>query len=202
MQTTWVIASLLNAGLLFVAAPADADGFIVPSVGVNFGGDSGATLIDATQNSTQNSSRVSYGVAAGMMTNGIFGFEEDFAWAPNFFGDGGGINETRVMTLMTNVLIGIPVGGQQGPGIRPYAAAGLGLIHRRVDSSVSLTDFSANDFGYDLGAGVMGYFANHVGMRAGVQYFRNFEHTGSNVIGLDAGQFNFFRGSVGVLFRF
>jgi hypothetical protein len=72
----------------------------------------------------------------------------------------------------------------------------------RVDSSLSLTDFSANDFGYDVGAGVMGYFANHVGVRAGVQYFRNFERTGENVIGLDAGQFNFFRGSIGVLFRF
>jgi hypothetical protein len=71
-----------------------------------------------------------------------------------------------------------------------------------VDSSVPATDFSANDFGYDVGGGLMGYFADHVGMRAGVQYFRNFERTGSNVIGLDAGQFNFFRGSIGVLFRF
>ena len=202
MKPGCVMAGAFITALLLVAAPAHADSFIVPSIGVNFGGDAGATLIDAAQNSTHDSSRVAYGVAAGMMTNGIFGFEEDFAWAPNFFGDGGGVDETRVVTLMTNLLIGVPVGGQRGPGIRPYASAGLGLIHRRVDSSLSLTDFSANDFGYDVGAGVMGYYANHVGVRAGVQYFRNFERTGENVIGLDAGQFNFFRGSIGVLFRF
>ncbi|MEP7308088.1 MAG: hypothetical protein ABJA98_21510 [Acidobacteriota bacterium] len=58
------------------------------------------------------------------------------------------------------------------------------------------------NFGYDVGAGVMGYFANHVGLRAGVQYFRNFERTGGNLLGLDAGEFNFYRGCVGVLFRF
>ena len=122
--------------------------------------------------------------------------------APNFFGNGGSIDSNRVLTLMTNVLIGIPVGGQHGPGIRPFASIGLGLINRNVESFAPAANFSANNLGYDVGAGVMGYFANHVGLRAGVQYFRNFEPTGGNLLGLDAGEFNFFRGSVGVLFRF
>jgi len=197
MKPVTVIASSLFT-LLLAISPAYADGFVVPNIGVNFGGDASATLIDATQDS----SKVSYGVVAGFMSDGIFGVEEDFAYAPNFFGKGGSINSDRTLTLMTNLLIGIPIGGQHGAGVRPYASVGLGLINRNVDSFVPSTNFSANNLGYDLGAGVMGYFANHVGIRAGVQYFRNFERTGANIIGLDAGEFNFFRGSVGVLFRF
>lgn len=136
------------------------------------------------------------------MFNGVIGVEEDFAYAPNFFGNGGGINSSRALTLMTNVIVGIPVGGQTGGGIRPYASAGLGLINRNVDTSLGLASFSSNDFGYDLGAGVMGYFGDHIGMRAGAQYFRNFDCTSSNVIGLEGGNFNFFRAAFGVLVRF
>jgi hypothetical protein len=186
------------AALLLAAPSAYADGYIAPSIGVNFGGDAGSTLLDAAENS----SKLTYGVAAGWMFKGIFGLEEDFSYGPSFFGHGGDVNDTRVITVMTNLIIGIPVGGQHGLGIRPYGTIGLGLINRDVEGSAVSPAFSANDFGYDLGAGVMGYFADHIGVRGGVQYFRNFEHTGSNVIGLDAGQFNFFRGTFGVLFRF
>ena len=49
---------------------------------------------------------------------------------------------------------------------------------------------------------VMGYFGDHIGMRVGAQYFRNFDRTSSNVIGLEAGNFNFFRAAFGVLVRF
>jgi opacity protein-like surface antigen len=195
------IASVLSSfvlGLLLLTPPVYADGFVAPTIGVNFGGDAGATLIDATQDN----SKASYGVVGGFMTDGVFGMEEDFAYGPSFFGKGGPINSSRVATLMTNLLIGIPVGGQHGPGIRPFASIGVGLINRNVDSTVPSASFSSNDFGYDVGAGVMGYFADHIGLRAGVQYFRNFQRTGSNIIGLDAGEFNFFRGSFGVLFRF
>ena len=193
---TAIAASILT--LLLATSPVYADGFVAPNVGLAFGGDAGATLLDATQDS----SKVSFGVAGGFMSDGIFGVEEDFSYAPNFFGKGGSIDSDRTLTLMTNLLIGIPIGGQHGPGVRPYVSVGLGLINRNVDSFVPSSNFSANNLGYDIGAGVMGYFANHVGIRAGVQYFRNFERTGANVIGLDAGEFNFYRGSVGVLFRF
>jgi hypothetical protein len=198
MKPLFAVAILSVLGLLLGSAPVKADGFITPSIGANFGGDAGTTLIDAAQDS----SKVSYGVAAGWMLNGIFGVEEDFAYAPNFYGHGGGINSSHVLTLMSNALIGVPVGGQHGPGFRPYGSIGLGLINQDVQTPLTLTTFSSNNFGFDAGAGAMGYFSDHFGIRGGVQYFRNFERTNTNAVGLEEGHFSFYRGSVGVVFRF
>jgi len=198
MKSVSVVALVSVLGLLCTAAPVRADGFVVPALGVNFGGDARKTLVGAAQDG----SNLSFDVAVGAMTAGIFGVEEDFSYAPNFYGQGGSVNSTRVVTLMTNLIIGIPIGGQKGPGFRPYATAGVGLLNRNVDAPLALSTFSANDFGYDVGVGAMGYFSNHIGMRAGVQYFRSFQRTDDNAIGLGSGHFNFFRGTIGVLFRF
>ena len=198
MRPALGFAVLLTAGLLAAPTLAHADGFISPNVGVNFGGQAGGTLV----NSVNNSNKISWGVAAGWMGAGVFGVEEDFAHSPSFFGSGGNIDSSRVVTLMTNAIIGVPVGGQHGGGIRPYAAIGVGWINQNISTLNGVGNFSENDFGWDIGAGVMGYFADHIGLRADYRYFRNFQETGTNVIGLQVGHFNFNRVSVGVLFRF
>ena len=198
MRPALGFAVLLAAGLLAAPTPARADGFISPTIGVDFGGQTGATLV----NSVNNGNRINWGVAAGWMGAGIIGVEEDFMHAPNFFGSGGNIDSSRVVTLMTNVIVGIPVGGQSGGGIRPYGAIGVGWINQNVSTVNGVGNFSENDFGWDLGAGVMGYFSDHLGLRVDYRYFRNFQQTGSNVIGISSGNFNFHRASVGVLFRF
>ncbi len=198
MKAVYGIAALLTAGLLFTAAPARADGFVSPTIGVDFGGSAGGTL----QGASNNSNKINVGAAAGWMGAGIAGVEEDFSFAPNFFGSGGTVDKTRVTTLMTNLILGVPVGGQHGPGIRPFASAGVGLINRNISFVNGLNNFSNNDFGFDLGAGVMGYFSNNIGIRADYRYFRNFQTTDSNTIGLESGHFSFSRASLGVLFRF
>jgi len=185
-------------GFLLATASAYADGYVAPSIGVNFGGDAGRTLIG----NVDDSSKISYGVAAGYMGKGIFGVEEDFSYSPNFYGKGGNIVATRVFTLMTNVILGIPIGGQTGGGIRPYVSGGLGLINRNVETGLSLPSFSSNQVAYDVGAGLMGYFSDHFGMRGDVRYFRNLESTDNNTLGVSLGHFSFARASVGVLFRF
>ena len=199
MKRVYALAALCTCSLVLSAVPAHADGFISPSIGVDFGGNAGSTLRGAANNSN----KLNVGVAAGWMGAGVFGVEEDFAWAPNFFGSGGAtIDNTRVITLMTNVIAGVPVGGQHGGGVRPYVSAGVGLINQHVSSVSSTGGFSENDFGFDLGAGVMGYFADHVGVRGDVRYFRSFQNTETNVVGLEVGHFAFYRASIGVLFRF
>ena len=54
-----------------------------------------------------------------------------------------------------------------------------------------------NDFGFDLGGGVMGFFNQNVGIRGDVRYFRSFSGD-DNVTGLGVSDFNFWRGSVGL----
>jgi hypothetical protein len=59
-----------------------------------------------------------------------------------------------------------------------------------------------NDFGFDVGGGVMGFFNTNVGIRGDVRYFRSFSGSSDNVTGLGLSEFSFWRGSVGVSFKF
>jgi len=199
MKRVYAVAVVCAFGILLSATSARADGFVSPSVGVDFGGNAGSTLRGAVNNSQ----KVNVGAAVGWMSAGVFGVEEDFSWAPNFFGSGGTtIDKTRVVTLMTNAIAGIPVGGQSGGGVRPYVSVGVGLINQHVSTLTGVGDVSENDFGFDAGAGVMVYFADHIGLRGDVRYFRSFQNTETNVVGLEVGHFAFYRASIGVLFRF
>ena len=63
----------------------------------------------------------------------------------------------NVLTAMGNVIIGIPIGGTKGAGVRPYVTGGLGLIRTSYGDLLNFDAVSNNDFGYNLGAGVMGY---------------------------------------------
>jgi opacity protein-like surface antigen len=184
------------------AAPASADGFVSPTVGVNFGGSAGGNLRTATNNAASDGSKINWGVAAGWMSAGAVGVEEDFQWSPDFFGHGGTVDNSRVITAMTNLIVGAPIGGQHGPGIRPFASLGVGWINQNITAFTGVGNFTENDFGWDLGAGVMGYFSNNIGLRFDYRYFRNFQETNSNTIGLEVGHFAFNRASLGVVFRF
>src|SRR5215472_2877000 len=202
MRPVYGFAILLVTGVLAAPLPARADGFISPTVGVNFGGQAGTTLRSAITGLPDSGDKVSWGVAAGWMGAGVIGVEEDFAYSPTFFGSGGNIDTSRVITLMTNGIVGIPIGGQSGGGIRPYGAIGVGWINQNITTLSGVGNFSENDFGWDIGAGVMGYFADHIGLRVDYRYLRNFQSTNTNAVGLANGHFNFNRASLGVLFRF
>jgi opacity protein-like surface antigen len=104
---------------------------------------------------------------------------------------------------MPAVIVGVPIGGQQGLGIRPYATAGVGMVRRTLNFS-GFDVFDGSDLAYTLGGGVMGYFSDHVGLRADYRYLRNFEVDDVSLTDVDfsRGSFDFSRASVGVLFRF
>ena len=127
MKPLYGFAVLLATGLLLSATPAHADGFISPSVGVNFGGSAGGTLRSSTTTAANQGSKINWGVAAGWMGKGVIGVEEDFQWSPDFFGHGGSVDSSRVVTVMTNLIVGAPIGGQRGPGIRPFASVVLNV---------------------------------------------------------------------------
>jgi opacity protein-like surface antigen len=186
-RKTLRLAGLVAVAFLAWAPSARAEGFVVPWAGVHFGdGD-----IDG---------RSSFGASAGYMGAGIIGGEFDFGYSPNFF-DLDDI-DNHAMTVMGNVIVGIPIGGTSGAGIRPYVTGGLGLIRTKVDTL--LENDASNEFGFNLGAGVMGYFSDHVGLRGDVRYFRNI--TGGDADDLfdsdfDLGDFDFWRASIGLVIR-
>jgi hypothetical protein len=179
------------------AAPARADVLFIPFFGVNFGGDAGKDFSESFD-----SSQFSWGASIAAMGAGVFGVEGDFGYSPDFYGktDAGG---SSVMTVMGNLVLGIPFGGQSGFGVRPYGVVGMGLMRSQAEFG-GLADGDDNKFAWNFGGGIMMFFGNSVGIRGDVRYFRTFEAL--DILGIDIanppGKLDFTRGSFGVVFRF
>jgi opacity protein-like surface antigen len=187
------IGLFVYVGVL-IAAPALADGFVTPSIGANFGGDAGSCA-----NATGCSSKhMTYGVAAGFMGGGILGIEEEVQYAPNFFGSVPTFGNNSVLTAMTNIIVGAPLGP-----IRPYVSGGIGVIRLNANLAPGgILTVNNTSLGYDLGGGVMGFFTPHVGLQADYHYIRNTKNVTLGEFSITNTQLNFSRGTVGVVFRF
>jgi hypothetical protein len=186
-------ATLLIGAIALVLAPAQAraDGFVTPWVGSAFG-------------SNIDNGQTTFGVSAGGMGAGIVGGEVDLGWSPSFFGTKSDFGNNTVMNLMGNVIVGVPIGGQHGAGVRPYVVGGLGLIRTQIDGgTIANVSSSNNMFGWDAGGGVMGYFSDHVGLRGDLRYLRATSDlkTGVTTLDLSGNSLHFWRATVGVVFR-
>ena len=186
---TLLVASAAVAAI-WAPAPARADGYVSPWAAVQFGSD-----ID--------NGRAGLGVTAGAMGAGIVGGEVDFGYSPSFFGTSSDFGNNSVIDVMGNLIVGIPVGGTHGAGFRPYVTAGLGLIRTQVDGGILFpVSSSSNDFGWNAGLGVMGFFNDHFGLRGDLRYMRTLENNSSSTnIDFDPGGFHFWRASAGVVIR-
>ena len=192
--TVWKAFTVsLIALTLWLGAGGDAraEGFISPFVGYDFGGDASCPAVINCEDK-----RLNAGVTLGAMGS-VFGFEEEFAYAKDFFGTAPGL-KSSVLTVMSNVML-IP---NIGP-VRPYAVAGLGLVKTHVElspSSVLTTD--NNNFGWDIGGGVMILFGKHIGVRGDLRYFHSFQD--ATIVGFDFGgeKLDFGRASAAVVFKF
>lgn len=190
-----VVGAVLAAAIFALPGSARADWLLSPFVGVSFGGDAPGQ-------------EFTWGGSVGWMGAGIFGFEADFGYSPEFFEGDVDDNldvfdaELNITTFMGNVIVGIPVGGDDGP-VRPYATAGLGLMRTSVPGvGEFFDDIASNDLGFNVGVGLMGFPSEHVGFRGDLRYFRNLSESGGDDIDFDIGGFHFWRATGGVTFRF
>jgi opacity protein-like surface antigen len=201
-----ITTCLVIAGFVAVPATASADWLFTPFIGFNWGGS--GTFNDFDDFDDEFEQRMDFGASLGWMGAGVVGFEVDFGFSPNFFEntEGSGnfhFGDSNVTTLMGNVLLGIPIGGQTGLGIRPYGVAGLGLIRSRIDDADDLFDVSSNSWGFNVGGGVTGFFTDNIGIRGDVRYFRSLQDDEpDDEFDVGLSDFRFWRGSVGVTFRF
>ena len=192
---------LLLCGLTLAAlpAPALADAYFAPFIGANFGGDVGRPLNSAVRDRN----RAAVGGTLGAMGCGVFGVELDVSYTWNFYPGPEGADSSNLVTFVPALVLGVPLGGQSGPGIRPFVLAGAGLVRRNFDTG-TLTSFSQNDLAYTLGGGVMGFFSDHIGIRGDIRYIRNFRVDDLSLTGVnfERGTFNFGRATGVIVFRF
>jgi opacity protein-like surface antigen len=186
-----VFCTSLVVFTLSLPAPSAAQGFISPLLGYDFGGDSSCPEIAGCEDKNLN-------IGAGLGTlNTIAGFELEVSYAKNFFGEAPGFNSS-VLTLMGNLIIG----PQLGP-VRPYATGGLGLIKSHVSTDPdALLDSTNNDFGWNIGGGVMVFLSENIGVRGDIRHFHSFQDLEILNFPLSDTKLDFGRASAALVFRF
>ncbi len=189
---TITIGALLAVALMTPATaraqtPGSRNWVISPFVGSTTGG-------DATQ------SAATVGIAGGWRGNGLVGLEGDLGWTPEFFEQDGFRTTRRVLTVMGNGVLNVPM---KTDNLRPYVSGGLGLFRPRLSEAGGIFAVDARKLGWDAGGGAE-YFQGHVGVRGDLRYFRGLRKTDDdvNAFDLDFSKFGFWRATVGMAVRF
>lgn len=175
----------------FIPTPARADWLLTPYLGATFGQDAP----DGDLN---------YGASLAWMGGGVLGFELDFSSTPDFFGDSTSFGDNNFSSMMVNLVGGVPIGGQGGWGLRPYAVGGIGLMRSQADGVEGFFDeVTQNDFGFNVGAGVSTFFNDNVGVRTDIRYFRALGgNDPADEEFFNIADFDYWRWNAGVTFRF
>ena len=190
---------VLVTGLLLVSARADAaDRQIRPFIGATFGG--GTTFVP---NDGVGKPNLAIGASAVFLGE-VFGAEVDVADAPGFFefNDQHLVVGSRVTTISGNVVVAAPHRLTEY-SLRPYLVGGAGLMRVRTTTLFGAFDQSTIVPAFDVGAGVVGFLTNRVGVCWDV---RRFQSIGNNTdtAGLSFGKedLSFWRATMAVAIRY
>jgi len=172
--------------LALTPEPARADTFLTPFLGVSFRG------------AASEAEHISYGASA-LVTGKRMGLEIEFARTPEFFASIG--RDHRVTTVMGRFVV---TWNTRGRGLRPFLAAGAGIVRTTVVSGSLFPDYRANDAAFDAGGGAQAFFFSRaVGLRGDIRYIRKIQSQ-DDTDGLIpvSGTFDFWRATIGACFAF
>lgn len=207
MRKFIIAASLILIVAAGMPAKASADWLFTPFIGGNWG--NSVTFTDISGDfEDEFEKRLNFGASLGWMGAGIAGFEIDLSYSPNFFettigGSDFEFGDSNLTTLMGNIVLGAPIGGQTGPGIRPYVAGGVGLIKSNLGGPDDLFEIDSTDWGFNAGGGVTAFLSDNFGIRGDVRYFRALQDDEPDgEFDVTMTDFNFWRWSVGASIRF
>ena len=169
---------------------AQAQGFISPSLGYNFGGDAGCRSATDCRDKNWN-----WGGSMGALGS-VVGFEAELTYEGEFTGDRP--NRTSVTTLMGNFMLAPKISI-----VQPYGLVGIGAIRTGAEATSGTRD-SETQAGWTLGGGLLLFVHKHVGLKGDVRYYHSFEAL--DLLGIDLGRDNnkvdFGRAGFGLLFKF
>jgi opacity protein-like surface antigen len=144
------------------AGSAAAQGYISPTAGYNFGGDSGC--LTATNCEDKN-----WNIGGSLGTLGsVAGFEVELTYENNFAGSNAS-QHTSVLTLMGDLMLAPKISI-----VQPYGLIGLGLLRTAFTPAVG-SDQSDNNIGWNIGGGLIIYVNPHVGLKGDVRYYHAFD---------------------------
>jgi hypothetical protein len=192
------IAAMVLVFMAGSAAPARAEWFITPFIGVKFAGSTNFPDLEQGASNT----KLTLGGAAGVVSEGIFGAETELGYSPRFFerANGSLIARSNVLTLMGNAIITAPR-ALTGYSLRPFVSGGGGLIHVGIQDVANILSVSENLFGVNVGGGAVGVLTPRTSVRFDLRFFKSVtKGDAENMIVAGPG-ISFWRASVGLAIR-
>src|SRR5262245_7605342 len=189
----WRLAIALTA-LLGLVAPcaAHAQGFLAPSFGYNFAGDTGCRSATDCEDKNWN-----WGGSLGALGS-IVGFEFELTYEGKFTGDRS-TETSAVTTLMGDLMLAPRIAI-----VQPYGLAGIGMIRTKVETGIAGSSESENQVGWTIGGGMIIFLQQHFGVKGDVRYYHSFEAL--DLLGIelarDENKIDFGRASFGVILKF
>jgi opacity protein-like surface antigen len=170
---------------------------VTPFIGLKFAGKT--TIVDLEQGASN--AKMTLGASIAVLSDNIFGVEGELGHSPRFFerSTGSLVARSNVTTLMGNVLFAVPRRITQD-SLRPYAVAGVGLVHVNIEDLANLLGVNTNLLGITFGGGAIGHLTNRTSIRIDVRHIRNIKQvTDDNVPGFSGvTEISFWRATVGV----
>ena len=148
--------------------------------------------------------------ASTVLVGEIFGIEADFGRVPGFFErdvDDPLVvqGSSSVLTLTGNVVVALPRRLTEYT-LRPYVAAGFGLIRARSETTLpGLFPISDTLAAIDFGGGATGFFSERIGISWDLRHFRAVGgEPGDPPVTIDgeAPQLSFWRANMALVLRY
>jgi hypothetical protein len=190
----------LSLVIFLPSAEARADWLITPFMGGAFGTQTSFLILETDAKS---STQLIFGASAALLSRGVFGLEADWAYAPRFFerdNRAGNITGSSVNTLSGSAIFAVPLSVTR-ESLRPYAIAGMGLMHASADDAINFSDIHENVAAYNVGGGAIGLISPRTGFRFEIRRFRSIENTPSELTAETSARLAFWRATVGVVIR-
>ena len=164
---------------------------------MKFGGSTSIVDVELAAGKT----RFTMGGSIFQIDDGLLGYEADFGYVPGFFeGDRELVNPgSYVIDLTGSVLFALPP-GMTGGGLRPYFAAGAGLVNVQASDFLDVLRVRRTVPAYKLGGGAIGMITNNVGLRFDFRHVRSFT-TDDGSLAQVGRRINYSRFTVGLLLR-
>lgn len=196
---------LLAAAVLATAADAHADWLISPFLGATFAGQTINLDLEHGAGTTQ----LIFGGSAGWLSDGIIGFEGDFAYSPRYFerdARAGLVTNSYLYTLTGNVIVTLPLSVTR-ESLRPYVIGGLGLMDAHLEEIADIfPDLIAHQerpsAALNVGAGVIGFVTRNTGARFDLRHVRSLDRDEDPFTGTQRTKLSFWRITAGVTLRY
>lgn len=199
-STRLVTAALVGWLLLSPVAPASADIFVSPFLGVKFNG--GTNELDFNNDVGARDTKMAVGLSGVVVMDKGLGFELEIAHQPRFFERtvNNLVTRSGVTTISGNVMLAAPISITR-ESLRPYIVGGLGWMHASANNGIGFLEFNNDFLGLSLGVGAVGFIGDVTGLRFDLRYLKSISSNDVSDVSGESARVSFWRATVGVVFR-